>query len=136
MQLKRDTEYALRILNAIARSSDIRKDPPYIGVPLSEIRALSGVPGVAIDRICSKLESAGLIACQKEKSGEKVYTAASDLRQKSLLDVIRTTEQGIPLFAVFDKDSGFFQRNENRLLQLQSSAEKLLDGEKLIDYCS
>ena len=57
MQLKRDTEYALRILYAIAGSSVPRKNPPHIGVTLNEISALSGVPRVGIDRICSQLES-------------------------------------------------------------------------------
>jgi len=135
MQLKRDTEYALRILLAAAEKAAPRGEPPQ-GVTLNEISALSGVPRVGIDRICAQLESAGLLQSRRAKNGERLYAAASALYQKSLLDLLLAMEQGVPLFAVFDKGSGFFSKNEKRMLHLQEKADRLLDGEKLEDYFS
>lgn len=130
MQLKRDTEYALRILFTVAGATDPR------GITRTEIRNRSGLPRAGVNRICDRLESAGLITCRREDNGEGVYAAAADLFRKSLLDVICAVEQGVPLFAVFEKGSAFFSQNEGRLTTLQGKVEALLDEEKLGDYFS
>jgi len=136
MQLKRDTEYALRILYAVAGKSDPEEGAFRSGATLSEISALSGVPRVGIDRICGQLEAAGLIISRKNGGGDVSYTASPELLRKSLLDVVRVMEQGVPLFAVFDRASDFFSQNEARLLRLQAKTESLLDGETLGEYFS
>ena len=135
MQFKRDTEYALRILDAIAGGTG-PGEPPRVGATINEISARAGVPRAGAGRICSRLESAGLITRRREDSGDVVYAAASALLQKSLYDVVCATEQGIPLFAVFNKNSDFFLRNEKRLLHLQEKTERLLEKETLGDYFS
>lgn len=136
MQMKRDTEYALRILYAVAGGPAPKEEPFRGGATLNDISALSGVPRIGIDRICGQLEAAGLIQSRSEEGGEVLYAPAPDLMQKSLLDITRATEQGMSLFAVFDKGSDFFFRNEARILRLQDRAETLLNDEKLGDYFS
>ena len=134
MQLKRDTEYALRILYAVAERSAPEDEPSRGGATLNEISALSGVPRAGTDRVCPLLASAGFLTSRTENGGDVLYAAAEDLSDRSLIDLAAVTEQGFPLFAVFDRDSAFFSRNGRRLARLQRRAEKLFGGESLGKY--
>ena len=125
MQLKRDTEYALRILFCF-ETELMEKQTGADGLSIGEIGTRSGVPRVGADRVCGYLEEAGLIASSSKGSGETVYQPKTDLRDTSLLDVLRLTEPSSQLFAVFDKSSFFYKIAEPQLQEVQTAAEKIM----------
>jgi len=131
MQLRRDTEYALRILAIIGEKRTDRTSPG--GVTLSEISAQSGVPRVGVDRICGYLESAVFIESGKGENGEVLYFPAAGFSDRSLLDVMQITEHGTQLFAVFDKSSSLFVNAGQALQSVQAGVERTLSTLTLAD---
>jgi len=92
MQLKRDTEYALRVLFCVGRQTP--EGGAARGLTLGEISAAAGVPRVSADRICAALERAALLESRRGAAGEQVYAPGQDFARRSLLDVMRVTEHG------------------------------------------
>ncbi len=124
MQLKRDTEYALRILFCLGEQRLTRRR--VIGLTAQQISARSGVPKVGTDRICRLLEKSGLIRCRTNRSGDTVFLARPSFAKSSLLDVIQITEPGTQMFAVFDRSSPFYTAAAPQLQRLQEAGERLL----------
>lgn len=125
MQIKRDTEYALRILFAMGERCP-EKDGPMTGLSINEITMSSGVPRVGVDRLCRRMASAGLITERKGGGGELLFCSSQDMRRATLLDVMKITEDGISLFAVFEKNSPFYRSAGIKLQGLQEETEALL----------
>jgi len=125
MQLRRDTEYALRILYCmVGRGGD--KTSPSAGLTLGRLSALSGVPKAAADRMCGRLKDAAFIVSRDGKGGETLYFPASGLRRRSLLDVLKMTEGGVQLCGVFDKTGGFYKEVGPQLQSVQTEMKKIL----------
>lgn len=127
MQLKRDTEYALRILYCIGAQCP-EKDAVQRGLTVGEICARSGVPKLGVRRLCAILTGAQFLVCRTRENGDVFYLPGQDLRQTSLLQVVRITEPGTQLFAVFEKGSAFYKSTAIALQTCQTEVEKILSG--------
>jgi|GEM_PF-1315329 len=127
MQLKRDTDYAVRILyclhqNHVADKSAVRK-----GVTISEIAMQTGTPKPVAGRICESLKEKGMIYLTDEQPAtEKAYYSTEELLKYSLLDVIEAVEGTGEIFAVFDKRSEAYKSCEGWLLRVQMKTEGVL----------
>ncbi|MBQ8975461.1 MAG: Rrf2 family transcriptional regulator [Oscillospiraceae bacterium] len=131
MQLRRDTDYAVRILFCIKEDYDRRKRKGS-GLTLSEIAAHVGIPKLVAGRLCERLSAGGIIKSKMEQeSEEKIYYTTDGLSSKSLLDVIEVMEETGKIFAVFDKRSSMYKSCEDSLQQVQSSLENVLKGTAL-----
>lgn len=127
MQLKRDTDFAIRILfclnlNHAADHPAIRK-----GVTISEIAVQTGTPKLVAGRVCESLKEKGMIYLIDEPfATEKAYYSTEELLNYSLLDVIEAVEGTGEIFAVFDKRSEAYKKCEEQILKIQKKTERLL----------
>ncbi len=133
MQLKRDTDYALRILFCIGenRAADPKAEKG-LGVPA--LHTQTDVPRISLKRLCDRLVEKKILLSQKTAGGESRYFPGRDLSQLSLLEVIRAVEGSAPLFAVFDKKSRFYVQNAQQIEALQAAAEEPLSQWTLGDF--
>ena len=106
MQLKRDTDYAIRILFVIAESALGKKESQ--GMELKTICEKAAVPWRIALRLCGALTDAGFI--KKEANKSTAYTSAHNLSEKTLLDIIEAVEGRSNLFAVFDRRTELYAR--------------------------
>lgn len=130
MQLKRDTEYALRILMCVAGQKDG-------GITVLEISKHTAVPASITARLCQKMTDAGLmksVSISKKSTG---YLISEDALNKTLYDVISVVEGHSELFAVFDRTTEmfsaglqYFEGTEEKFTDLlkQLTLQKLKDG--------
>lgn len=127
MQLKRDTDYALRVMHCLktAGESDAQSDRQRL--TLSEIALRTSIPRIMAGRICSRLHAKGMIAlCCDREGGELVYHMESGPLQYTLLDVVNIMEGTSRLFAVFDPRTSMYRGCENVLNEVQNEFEKLM----------
>ena len=101
MQLKRDTEYALRLLFGAAKYAG------ESGITLSELCKHTAVPRTIASRLCAKLVEAKLLN-EKMIETKPVYFACKDIYEKTLFDIVLATEETLNLFAVFDQSSEMY----------------------------
>lgn len=106
MQLKRDTDYAFRILLVMAESAT---DKEFQGLKAKEICEKTDVPRQIVLRLCNLLSAMGFIK-KDEADKSTIYIPESDLPKKTLLDVIQVIEGQTNLFAVFDRRTEIYQR--------------------------
>lgn len=125
MQLKRDTDYALRILMCAAEQKKNKKSFSG-GLTIQEISARTGMPRVSVDRICRCLEKSKLIVKATGVRGENVYFADDRTPELSLLEIIEAVEKETQLFAVFDKKSDMYRMHEAFFREVQLEIEKTL----------
>ena len=110
MQLKRDTDYAMRIIMRLAQQDAI---PGKLTAPVSllEICRETGVPRTSAARICNRMVDAGML--QSATSGSpttQAYISLCDPNAITAKDVICLTEGRLDLFAVFDKNTELYRR--------------------------
>ena len=79
MQLKRDTDYALRIM--ICTAKHIQKNNQDKGVLKTDIATDTGIPKPAFNRICSRLEEKGMLYTATGAKGEKLLFPGVDFWQ-------------------------------------------------------
>ena len=127
MQLKRDTDYAIRILYCLKEGGD-RIDPVPGGLTLGEISAQTGVPKITAGRICDNLDQKGLLSPGERGGDEKGFLLPQRLLQKSLLDVVEAMESTGQILAVFDKQSVMYKKCEEQLLKAQEEIRCILAG--------
>lgn len=140
MQLKRDTDFALRIIFCLKQEAEQKRASQRSGLTLSEIASRTEVPKITAGRICDALEEGGLIAVlQTKDNAEKAYVFGDKLWRFSLLEVIEALESTGQLFSVFDQRSLMYQNCKESFSEVQekvaailkeSSMERLLDTEK------
>ena len=127
MQLKRDTDFAIRILYCLKQKSKATDPSGAGGLTLNEIAAQTGAPKTAVGRLCEKLEEKGIIdLCCEPKAPEKAYCAGPHLLDQSFLSVINAVEGTGELFAVFDKRTAAYSCSETQIQRIQKSIEKIL----------
>ncbi len=101
MQLKRDTDYALRLMLGVAKYADEN------GILLVELCRHASVPQTIASRLCSKLVKTGFLRENKAGS-QSLYFAGDDIRNKTLLDVVQAIEGTADMFAVFDHSTELY----------------------------
>ncbi len=134
MQLKRDTDYALRILLCMGEQS-LDGDAPAAGLTLPELSARAGVPKISANRICGYLECKNILSKRRE-NGELLYFPGEALTRQTLLDVLSATEGGAHLFAVFDRKTELYRTYGAQLEAVQKAIEDVLSGVSLADLLS
>jgi len=133
MQLKRDTDYALRILLYIGEQWPYR-DASGDGFSVSEISSQTGIPKISANRICGYLEIKDTLSSRKTDDNDALYYPGPAFYRKSLLDVLEATEQGANLFAVFDKKSGLYKKQNRQLKKIQNEVEHVLSSTTIEDF--
>ena len=129
MQLKRDTDYALRILFCLREKQAEDISRRTAGWTLPEMAATIGAPKLAVSRVCEKLSKAGLIRfCPAPERGGKKCLFPADLAGRSLLEVTRAVEDTGDIFAVFDAGTPMYQHCEGRLKEAQEQVKEALEG--------
>ena len=123
MQLKRDTDYALRIMICIAEGLKISGKQE--GVALSSVVASTGIPIVTFNRVCGRLEEKGLIRKEVSKEGEKWLYPCNDFWGQSLLSIGEAAEGNMEIFAVFDRNSYIAQTYGEKLKKTQKNLDKV-----------
>jgi len=127
--LRADTDYAVRLLMALAESS------PDVHVPVKEIAGVAGVPLPIAHKIVQKLRATGSVTCQRgPKGGIKLVRAPHEI---TIFDVV-VSIQGRPGLCRCLIDQGACERHETcrlskGLSHLQSDLERLLDQTTLED---
>ncbi len=109
MQLKRDTDYALRLLLCVAKYSEKN------GISVSDLSRYASVPRATAHRLCSKLTDAELLKEIKEDT-RSFYSVRDDIMNKTLLDVVLATEETVDMFAVFDHSTEVFICGKNEFV--------------------
>lgn len=117
MQLKRDNDYAIRILVAAAQAQ--LRDPNK-GSTVFELSKATSVPITIVSRLCEKLCAARLMKAKKPlKTVTKSYLRTNvknnvkyflykNTPKKSLWDIIQAIEGDNRLFSVFDQSSELY----------------------------
>ncbi|MBQ1705827.1 MAG: Rrf2 family transcriptional regulator [Clostridia bacterium] len=125
MQLKRDTDYALRILSCIGSRSAEGTMPPE-GISLRTISSQTGVPKLSVNRVCRNLEHKKILSVETSAGGDLMYRPAEGFYERTLLDAIMATEGSFKLFAVFDKKTALYRKYRGKLEKTQEEVEKSL----------
>ena len=128
MQLKRDTDFAIRILYCFNQNHDAFDAPDASGLTLSEIAMQTGTPKTAVGRLCEKLEDKGILSLRHgQETSEKIYDPCPALLDVTLLNVIEAVEETGEIFAVLDKRSVAYSGCEAQIQRIQKSIERILD---------
>lgn len=99
MQLKRDTDYALRILLCAAKQDPENK----FGMTVPEFSKNTSVPVTIASRLCRNLADAKFLNVTDPSDGCVRYMLRQSAFKKTLLNVICAVEDHGDLFAVFDR---------------------------------
>ena len=124
MQLKRDTEYAMRIMVYIAEH--LKQSGKRTGTPSSTVIANTGIPMVTSNRICSRLEDTGMIRKEISKDGEKWLYPGNGFWEQSILSIGEAVEGNMKIFVIFDKNSSLSQSYGKKLQETQNSLDYIL----------
>ena len=104
MQLKRDTDYALRLLLSLAKHTHTGEE----GVSVQTLSREAQVPITIANRLCSKMEQAKLLHAVHAPDKTANYLLGDDTLCKTLYDVVCAVEGLCDLFAVFDRTTDLF----------------------------
>ena len=132
MQLKRDTDYALRILFHIGEQCSAKEEVPS-GLSLLDISSRTGIPRISAQRICGYFVASKALLSARTKDNETRYYPGPRFYRQSLLSIIETIERSADLFAVFEKNSHFYKLRGQRLQAAQQAVEQTLDDITLED---
>lgn len=104
MQLKRDTDYALRILFCLTKQYGGKKEK----LTIQELCQNTRIPKTIVFRLCCKLEEANLLKTTDTAEGYTSYSIESETLNKTVWDVIQATEGNCNIFAIFDRSTELF----------------------------
>jgi len=137
MQLKRDTDFALRMLFCLKQHRDNTEIDESNGLTLTEIAAQTGVPRIVAKRICECLQAKKvLFVSYNQEDDEKTFYSAGDLSAFSLLDVIEAVEGTGRLFAAFSRSSSMYKNCKDQILKIQKKTENILSKTSLDSFLS
>lgn len=108
MQLKRDTDYAIRILLVMAESAQSKKELQILS--LKTICEKISAPGQVTLRLCNLLSDEGYIKKEEIDGNTAMYMPEEKLFDTTLLDIIHTVEGQSDLFAVFDRRAEVYEK--------------------------
>ena len=123
MQLKRDTDYALRLLLCTARQTQENTS----GISLQTLSKETHVPITIATRLCSKMEDADLLKIANSSEKSKRYLLGEDTINKTLYDVICAIEGHRDIFAVFDRTTELFSIGKARFQIAQGQFEDAMN---------
>ena len=127
MQLKRDTDYAVRILYCLYLRHTDDDSNVKNGLTLSEIAMQARVPKAVAGRICEYMAEKGFIFLVDDQTAvEKTYYSTEKLLSYSLRDIIKAVEGTVEIFAVFDQRTEMYKKCGDQLLKIQEKTEGLL----------
>lgn len=129
MQLKKDTDYAWRIM--ICTAKHIQKDNYNKGVLMADIVADTGIPKPAFNRICSTLEEKGMLYTAIGAKGERLLYPGVDFWQQSILSIGEAVEGNMKVFVLFDKNAGPTRYYAESLTKIQNNLEDVLSDATL-----
>lgn len=132
MQLKRDTDYALRILSCIGSRDGGGMAMPE-GLSLRSISSLTGVPKLSANRVCRNLEHKKILFSENAAGGELIYRPTEGFYERTMRDIIDATEGSFKLLAVFDKKTTLYRKHRTRLEKMQEEVESVLQKITLKD---
>ncbi len=95
MQLKRDTDYALRLWLCIFKSKS--------EMTLVELCKATAVPKTIALRLCQRLLEANLLSVTGDGDTGSSYFISPSAANMTLFDLIQAVEGSCKLFAVFDQ---------------------------------
>ncbi len=121
MQLKRDTDYALRLILGVTKYADEN------GISLFELCRHASVPQAIAARLCSKLVEGELLK-ESAREDRSVYFAGDNIQRKTLLDVVLTIEGTADMFAVFDHSTELYTCGKREFAMAERYLEKGLSG--------
>ena len=121
MQLKRDTDYALRLMLGVAKYAGEN------GILLAELCRYASVPQTIAARLCSKLVKAGLLKDNKANN-QPLYFAGDNIQNKTLLDVVQVIEGTVDMFAVFDHSTELYACGKHEFALSERQLESSLSG--------
>ena len=127
MQLRKDTDFAIRILYCVGQNPSDDKIRNK-GKTVTTISRQSGVPRTVAERICRKLEAARLIVNISDEGKECRYTPVNDYQGKTVLAVVEAVEGTGEIFAVFGKNTPLYEQYGPKLTMLQMSVERVLQN--------
>lgn len=104
MQLKRDTDYALRLLLCISKQASDNGN----GITILELSKYTSVAPTIAVRICKKLRDAKLIKEGNANGSITSYILCKGALNKTVFDIIRVVEGNSNLFAVFDRTTELY----------------------------
>ena len=130
VQLKRDTDYALRVLSSIRESG--QTDRRARGLTQLEISRQSGIPRLAVGRICKMLCAGGILHVKApqtaggQETGDPRYYTPDGFAGLTLLDVVEASEGTGKIFAVFDRQSPMYRECEEQIRAVEDAVEREL----------
>lgn len=135
MQLKRDTDFALRILFCLKQAgTGATKDGPG-GCSLTELAVRTGLSKTVAGRICDTLAANGILLPHYEsETGEESCYSIREPGDCSLLDVVVAAEGTGRIFAVFDRRSDMYHHCEQKIQTIQDRTESLLREIKITQF--
>ena len=128
MQLKRDTDYAFRIVCCVSRLSE-GEDGAHAVTLLTIIRQ-TGVARRNAKRVCDYLSDSDVLKKQ-DSGGVIAFSKGEAWKRASLLDVVSAVEGTADIFAVFDKKQQAFRDMEDRLGLVKEAVEEALKSVRL-----
>lgn len=136
MQLKRDTEYALRIM--VHMAEHLKGNGKQTGIPSTNVIANTGIPIVTFNRICGCLEDNGMIRKEIDENGEKWLYPGHRFWEQSILSIGEAVEGNMKIFVIFDKNFNLSQSYGKKLQETQNSLDHILSQttlESIITDC-
>ncbi len=125
MQLKRETEYALRIMICLAEQfGSIRAD--MTGIQMTEIIERTNIPKIVFGRIFTLLEERDLVRKAANTAGETTVFPGKKFWNQSLLSVALIIEGNMNIFFIFDQTFSVFLPYKDQFMRIQKEIEQVL----------
>ena len=120
MQLKRDTDYALRLLLCAAKQTCGKTS----GISLQDLSKETMVPTTIANRLCLKMTDANLLRAATHSGKTKRYLLGKEVMNKTLYDVV---EEHNDIFAVFDRSTELFSSGGSYFQMVEQQLEGALN---------
>lgn len=104
MQLKRDTDYALRIILYIVKQSE----PEKTWLSIYDLSKNTAVSPAIIARLCRSLAEAKILNVTPSTDKTVKFALRRGAMKKTVLDIIRAVEGHNDLFAVFNRSTELY----------------------------
>ena len=126
MQLKRETDYAIRVMICIAEALKDRGEEA--GVSASEIIGRTQIPRVSFYRICSYLEESQLIVKKGGKNREVLFYPGELFWEQSLLSVAEAVEGNMRIFVLFGRNTSLLKKYAPVVRTVQNEIDAALSA--------